>query len=212
VGSTAPDAGSGAPFQVRYAAHLDVGDSVINITNDGSSASGAGGAFLTNGNGDLCIGVYTFDMNEELQSCCTCLVTPNGLVSLSVDAINATNLTGALQPSLIIKLLAWSTSAGASTTAPPGTPAPPVSSSCNASSPGTLATGMHAWGTTIHALPVGQRDAFMTTETGFSAANLSSAEYNHITQFCEFNQINGSGRSGQCKGCSSGGMGATTAE
>ena len=194
---------------------------MINITNDGSSASGTtGGAFLGNGNGDLCIGVYTFDMNEELQSCCTCLVTPNGLVSLSVEALNATNLTGALQTSLVIKLLAWSTTAGASTTAPPGTPAPPVTSSCNAASPGAtatggsamLATGMHAWGTTIHALPVGQRNTFTVTETDFSAANLSSAEFNHITQFCEFNQINGSGRSGQCKGCAAGGMGATTAE
>ena len=111
--TTAPDAGSGAPFQIRYASHLDIGDSVINVTNDGSSASGTGGsAFLGNGNGDLCIGVYTFDMNEELQSCCTCLVTPNGLVSLSVDALNATNLTGGLETSLVIKLLAWSTTAG----------------------------------------------------------------------------------------------------
>ena len=196
---------------------------MINITNDGSSASGTGsGAFLGNGNGDLCIGVYTFDMNEELQSCCSCLVTPNGLVSLSVDALNASNLTGSLDTSLVIKLLAWSTTAGASTTAAPGTPAPPVSSSCNAASPapvtpGTtfppaLASGMHAWGTTVHALPVGQPDSYTVTETEFSAANLSTAEYNHITQFCEFNQINGSGKFGQCKGCGSGGLGAASAQ
>jgi len=211
-GSTAPDAGSGAPFQIRYASHLDIGDSVINISNDGSSASGATSGFLASGEGDLCIGVYTFDMNEELQTCCTCLVTPNGLVSLSVDALNASNLTGSLDTSLVIKLLAWSTSAGASTTAAPGTPAPPVSSSCNAATPGTLATGMHAWGTTVHALPVGQPDSYTVTETEFSAANLSSAEYNHITQFCEFNQINGSGKFGQCKGCGSGGLGAASAQ
>ena len=221
-GSTAPDAGSGAPFQIRYASHLDIGDSVINITNDGSSASGTtGSAFLGNGNGDLCIGVYTFDMNEELQSCCTCLVTPNGLVNLSVQALNDTNLTGGLETSLVIKLLAWSTTAGASTTAPPGTPAPSGSSSCNAASPGTLSTpggsanlasGMHAWGTTVHALPVGQPDSYTVTETEFSAANLSVAEFNHITQFCEFNQINGSGKFGQCKGCTSGGMGAASAQ
>ena len=188
-------AGSGAPFQIRYVSHLDIGDSVINISNDGSSAAGVGsGASLGNGNGDLCIGVYTFDMNEELQSCCTCLVTPNGLVSLSVDALNATNLTGGLETSLVIKLLAWSTTACASTTAAPGTPAPPVSTSCNAASPGmtassgsaNLASGMHAWGTTVHALPVGQPDSYTVTETDFSAASLSAAEFNHITQFCEF--------------------------
>jgi len=205
--TTAPDAGSGAPFQIRYASNLDIGDSVINITNDGDSATGSG-AFLSGGN--LCVGVYSFDANEELQSCCACLVTPNGLVSLSVNAINMTNLTGGLVPSLVIKLLAWSNTGGVSGTT--GNPVSPNGSSCNAATPGTLAVGMHAWGTTVHALPVGQPDAYTVTETEFSAANLSSAEYQHITQFCQFNQINGSGKFGQCKGCEAGGMGAASAQ
>ena len=45
--TTTPDAGSGAPFQIRYASHLDIGDSVINITNDGYSASGTGTAHFS---------------------------------------------------------------------------------------------------------------------------------------------------------------------
>jgi len=185
-------------FLVRYVANLDVGDSFIDLGNDGQSAGP--------GSGNLCIGVYTFDANEELQSCCACLVTPNGLASLSAQAINATSLTGENATSLVVKLLAWSTTAGTSSTDPPGTPAPPTSSSCNPATPGTLADGMHAWGTTIHQLPSGGRSTYTVTETEFSHASLSAAEYAHITLSCEFNQINGSAQSGQCKGCTSGGQ------
>jgi len=197
--------GNGAPFQIRYVSNLDVGDSVIDISNDGQSQPPSYG-IGTSGGTNLCVGVYTFDANEELQSCCACLVTPNGLASLSAQAINATSLTGEKPTSLVVKLLAWSTTAGASSTAPPGTPAPPTSSSCNPATPGTLAAGMHAWGTTIHQLPVGNRSTYTVSETEFSPAALSAAEYAHITQSCEFNQINGSAQSGQCKGCASGGQ------
>jgi len=198
-------AGNGAPFQIRYVSHLDIGDSVVNISNDGLSQPASYG-IGTSGGTNLCVGVYTFDANEELQSCCSCLVTPNGLASLSAQALNATSLSGENATSLVVKLLAWRTTAGASSTAPPGTPAPPTSSSCNPATPGSLAAGMHAWGTTVHALPSGGRSTYTVTETEFSPAVLSAAEYAHITQFCEFNQINGSGTSGQCKGCASGGQ------
>ena len=48
-------------FQVRYAANLNIGDSVVDITNTGASNSA-----------NLCANVYTFDPAEELISCCTC--------------------------------------------------------------------------------------------------------------------------------------------
>ena len=191
-------------FQVRYVSNLNIGDSVIDITNDGQTVPLFDPPLPTSSN--LCIGVYTFDANEELQSCCACLVTPNGLVSLSAHAITSTSLTGENPSSLVVKLLAWSTTAGASSTAPPGTPAPPTSTSCNPATPGAISGGMHAWGTTVHALPVGGPSTYTVTETEFSPGNLSAAEYAHITQSCEFNQINGSGTSGQCKGCASGGQ------
>jgi hypothetical protein len=66
-------------FQVRYASNLNKGDSVINITNSGNAEDI--GALPDN----LCVNVYTFDASEEMVSCCACLVTPNALVSLSVQ-------------------------------------------------------------------------------------------------------------------------------
>jgi len=41
-------------FQVRYASNLNIGDSVINITNAGTTNTAAGA--LTN----ICVNVYTF--------------------------------------------------------------------------------------------------------------------------------------------------------
>jgi hypothetical protein len=110
-----------SPFQVRYAAHLNVGDSFVNISNSGAS------------NGNICTNIYKFSPDEQLISCCSCVVTPNALVSLSArnDLISNT-LTPAVPTSIVIKLLA--TTAGA----------------CNPSVIGTLTPGMLAWGTTIH--------------------------------------------------------------
>ena len=180
-----------SPFQVRYASNLAIGDSVVNITNTGASSTVA---FPTQ-NGNICANVYTFSPDEQLISCCTCLVTPDGLVSLSArnDLISNT-LTPGVPTSIVIKLLA---SAGT-------TPA-----SCNASTVGTgtnlLTTGLAAWGTTLHAaVPAG---TFALTETAFTPATLSAAELVRITTLCGFIQTNGSGF-GICKACRFGGLGA----
>src|SRR5262245_3977465 len=85
-----------AAFQVRYAANLNIGDSVINITNAGTANTAAGA--LSN----LCANVYTFSPDEQLIACCTCVVTPNALVSLSArnDLISNT-LTPAVPNSIV---------------------------------------------------------------------------------------------------------------
>ncbi len=173
-------------FQVRYAANLNVGDSIINITNAGTQ--NVGGA-LTN----LCVGVYTFSPDEQLVSCCSCGVTPNALVSLSARADLISNtLTPAVPNSIVVKLLA-SVHTG----------------SCNAASvaPANLAAGMRAWGTTLHAEPAAGAPVYAVTETPFSQAGISAAELARITSFCGFIQANGSGY-GICRSCRFGGQGA----
>jgi len=189
-------AGDG-PFKVRYASNLGIGDSVINATNDGASSTVA----LPIQNGNICMNVYTFSPDEQLVSCCSCLITPNGLVSLSaVNDLISNTLTPVHPTSIVVKLLG---SAGT-------TPA-----SCNASTVGTgtnvLATGLVAWGTTLHALPVtpgSPATTFGVTETAFTEATLSAAELVRITTLCGFNQISGSGF-GICRACRFGGLGAT---
>jgi hypothetical protein len=165
-----------SPFQVRYAANLAAGDSYINITNTG----------VTGGN--ICVNVYTFSPDEQLISCCSCVVTPNGLVSLSArnDLVSNT-LTPAVPGSIVVKLL--STTGGA----------------CNAAAPGALAPGLAAWGTTIHAAAAG---GYATTETAFTPATLGGAELARISALCGFIQSNGSGY-GLCRSCRSGALGST---
>lgn len=170
-------------FQVRYAANLNLGDSVINISNAGTQNTATGA--LTN----ICVNVYTFSPDEQLVSCCSCNVTPNALVSLSVNGDLVSNtLTPARPNSVVIKLLA---TAGAA--------------ACNASTAtaATTAAGMVAWGTTLHQGPAG----IAVTETGFKEKGLSAAELARITSFCGFIQANGSGF-GICRSCRLGGQGA----
>jgi hypothetical protein len=178
---------AGAPsdaFQVRYAANLNIGDSVINISNAGTQNSGGA---LTN----ICANVYAFSPDEQLISCCACTVTPNALVSLSaVSDLISNTLTPAHPSSIMVKLIAT------------------AGTTCNASNvpAGNLATGLVAWGTTIHAAPTSPV-TYQVTETQFADKGLSAAELSRLTSFCGFIQSNGSGF-GICRSCRLGGQGA----
>ena len=181
-------------FQVRYASNLNIGDSYISISDTGASVTATGVTGFTGGN--LCVNVYVFDEAEELLGCCSCFVTPNGLVSASVKgSLISNNLTPEIPNSVVIKLLATSGATAAT---------------CNASSPTllTLTPGLVAWGTTLHAAP-GAPVKYAVTETPFYSAVLSVGELNHLTSFCGFIQSNASGF-GICNGCSVGGLGATS--
>ncbi len=180
-------------FQVRYASNLAIGDSVIDFTNTGASSTVA----LPVQNGNLCVNAYVFSPDEQLISCCSCAVTPNGLQSLSArnDLISNT-LTPGVPTSVVVKLLASSQATCNASTVTPASLA--------------LAPGLAAWGTTIHPAPVTAgtpAGTFGITETPFTPATLSPAELTRLTTLCSFNQVNGSGF-GICKACRLGGLGA----
>ena len=51
---------------------------------------------------NICVNVYTFDPAEEEIACCACLVTPNGLNSLSaVSDLTSNPLTPAIPTSIV---------------------------------------------------------------------------------------------------------------
>lgn len=164
-------------YQVRYAANFIAGDSVVNLTNGGTA------------NGDICANVYVFAADEQLISCCACPLTPNNLKTLSArgDLINNT-LTPGVPTAVTIALLA---SQG------------PV---CNAATVAAkdLVGGLRAWGTTLHALPIG---SFGVSETAFSMASLGTSVFLRATSYCGFIQAIGSGY-GICNSCQVGAKGA----
>ena len=191
-------------YQIRYVANLNLGDSVINITNTGASGAALPAGTSAATVGAICVNVYAFSPDEQMISCCSCPVTPNGLVSLSArrDLVNNT-LTPAVPTSIVVKLVAST----------------PVGGSCSgsAASWGTLTSGMLAWGTTVHA-GAAAGSAAVITETPFLPATLSAlgqdgppplgiGEAARLQNLCTFIQANGSGF-GICSTCRLGGLGA----
>ena len=190
-------------YQIRYVANLNLGDSVINITNSGARGAGLAAGTTAGTTGAICVNVYAFSPDEQMISCCSCPVTPNGLVHLTArrDLVNNT-LTPAVPTSIVVKLVATVPRDG--------------SCSGSAASWGDLTRGMLAWGTTVHA-GAAAGSAAVITETPFLPASLSFAnpdvpstgigEAARLQSLCTFIQANGSGF-GICSTCRLGGLGA----
>jgi hypothetical protein len=186
----------GDPFQISYAANLADGDSFVDITNAGSSGAGLQSGTTAAITGAICANVYAFTPDEQMVSCCSCPVTPNGLVSLSaVNDLASNTLTPAVPTALVIKVLATL----------------PVAGSCNNSAAAVttaaLGNGVKSFGTTIHSTPVA--GIYGVTERPFSAGTLSAGELNRIGNLCNFIIANGSGF-GICRSCRLGGLGAVS--
>ena len=82
-------------------------DAALRLVNDGNVSDSSPA-------GDLCASVYVFDTTEELNECCSCRVTPNGILSLSVNAnLTSNTLTGRTLNRGVIKVVSSSLSAGA---------------------------------------------------------------------------------------------------
>ena len=196
-------------FQIHYAGNLNIGDSVINITNTGTLTLPTG--LETTGN--MCANVYTFNPAESMVSCCSCLVTPNGLNSLSVRNDLIGNLPLTSQPSAVVVKLLATTPLGLSPTGTGGVcnPTSPVATPAGPGVAGSLVPGMRAWGTTLHAVPTQQfftglflATTYTATETTFQPSTLSPAELTKLTLTC--NTLQAAGGAGICRSCRTGAL------
>jgi len=109
---------------------------------------------------NICAYVFVFDANQEMSQCCGCLLTPDGLRTLSVDTDLTSNpLTGVKLSTGAIKF--FSVQPVNNTTCPlPGTTTVPQ----------LFEPGLRGWVTHI------QNSNFTTTETASQDATLSEAE------------------------------------
>jgi hypothetical protein len=186
-------------YQIGFAANLNIGDSAINLSNDGLL-----GGFYPNplGAGNLCVNVFTFDPAEEEVSCCACLVTPNGLVSLSAknDLINNV-LTPAIPSSILIKLVGTV----------PGTATGGVHTVCNPTTLGNFSSGILAWGVTLE--PAATPGTFGPVNVPFINGNdvvnsIYNPEIPDLFSVCALVQAEGSGY-GVCGSCALGALSGT---
>ena len=135
-------------------------DATLRIINDGATEN------------NLYADIYVFDDSEELQECCSCVITPDGLLSESVDKnLTANPLTGIKPTRGVIKVIASSQTVPGAAAAPPAIPGVVVPS-----------RGLHGWATTIQKLTSG----FAVTEGELADAILSPYEQSLLQELCYF--------------------------
>ncbi|MBZ5584756.1 MAG: DUF11 domain-containing protein [Acidobacteriia bacterium] len=189
----------GPAFQITYAANLPIGESYINISNNGANGAPLLGPGFGAAVGNICVNVYAFSPDEQMISCCSCLVTPNGLANIGVVRdLTSKTLTGVIPTSVVVKLV--TTLAGERGT---GTN---CTNSAAMVSPAILAAGLVGWRTTLHETPI-PPGGYTTAETPFSPAMLSSQELASLRGRCANILGNGSGF-GICRSCEGGALGA----
>jgi len=164
---TAPPADT---LKVNYFSNANLGypSATVYVSNPGTNAPAS-----------ICAMIYVVDPSQELRECCGCAISPDGLLTLSVDGnlTNNSNTPGALT-SGTVKIIS-------STGAPTCNPAKIVPT-----------PAVRAWGTHIQTNGV-------LTETDAQDATLSSSEVSHLASLCNSIIKNSSGY-GICT-CGSGG-------
>jgi hypothetical protein len=150
----------------------DVRDQTVRIINDGDTGANLWATF------------YTYDDSQEMQECCSCEVSPDGLLSESVRN-NLTNnpLTGIRVSRGAIKI---------------------ISSSVNAGGPNftnTTMPGLRGWATHLQSVrnqyPYGP-EAYSQTETALADSNLGSSDKTLQEELCFFIHLLGGGHQGVC--------------
>jgi hypothetical protein len=155
-------------FKINYFSNNGVSgapDATVRIDNPG-----------TDGTYNLCAMIYVFDNDQQLTECCGCLVTANGLRTLSVGK-NLTNnpLTGVISNNGVIKIVSSTVN----------------NSPCEPASGVEPTPSVRAWASHIQN-KVGS--AYPVTETEFSDATLSAAELGfNLQEQCYFAERLGSG-------------------
>jgi len=190
---------AGAPFQVGYAANLDQGESWINIVNTGANGAALLGPGIGGAVGNLCVNVYVTTPDEELISCCSCLVTPDQIVNLGVNRDILPNNTHSGQVITSVTVTLLGTLAGATGN---GTS---CAESAAAATSANVVGGFVAFGTTLHAAAGGA--PYAVTEVPFIPATLSTGELASLGNRCTAIIGNLSGY-GICAACRPGALGA----
>jgi hypothetical protein len=173
--------GSPSPYSLGYysLAHQTsntVPDGTLRLVNDGNVSDASP-------TGDLCGAIYVFDNSENMVTCCSCKVTPNGYLSLSVN----NNLTSKVAPNKlptrgVIKVLSSTTATDTTTV--------DICDPTNVSQQ----PGIHGW---IAHLQRGG-SGFQITETELKESALDAAELADLQEDCQVILTQGAGSQGFC--------------
>jgi len=165
LGGNALAQGDSSVYFVTYYSNANTSgapDGAVRFINDGDTG------------GNLFADYYVFDDSQELQECCSCEITPDGLNSEYINAVSGpsltgNSLTGKVNTRGVIKVI--SDSAG------------------NAAAP-TPTPGLRGWGVHVQKTVT---PAYSVTETRFADSNLSASELSLLGTLCGFEVELGSG-------------------
>src|ERR1035441_3637033 len=134
-------------------------DATVRAVNDGDTEN------------NLYASIYVFDDSEELTECCSCVITPDGLLSESVNKnLTANPLTGIKPTRGVIKIISSLNEYDVKTHfAGPEVPYP----------------GIRAWATHVQKFTSG----FAETETAFANSNLAGGEQTLLENLCHFDYL-----------------------
>jgi hypothetical protein len=155
-----------SPYRVDYFSNANTAgapDATLRFDNDGAAASA-----------NLCADLFIFDSNEEMSECCSCLETPDGLRTLSLNSdLTANPLTGVILSNGVIKIIA----------------AAPKSDTCPTPNKILLVPDGEIQGWSTHI----QNGTFGLTEAASQVSYLSTNEQERLAQQCGAIRATGSG-------------------
>ena len=158
LGGTALAQDNSAYFVTYYsnANTANAPDATLRMVNDGDTGA------------NLYAEIYVFDDSEELTECCSCLITPDGLLSESVNKnLTANPITGIKPTRGVIKVIS----------SPDDNPYDLEYNGENDPAP-----GLRAWATHVQKLASG----FAVTETLLADSNLAISEEDLLGALCFF--------------------------
>jgi len=146
-------------------------DNTFRIINPGTAGGG------------LCASIYVFDPYQEMSECCSCAISPDGLLSLSVNYnLTGNPLTGVVLNYGVVKVVSSAEKGGTCPTYPSSL---------------TPTAGLRSWMTHVQLSSVNEVYFETTTETASQDATLSAAEVKRLQSECYAIQLDGSGK-GHC--------------
>lgn len=156
-----------------YAHTTGAPDATLRVTNPGSTG------------GNICAAIYVFDPVQEAAECCSCLITPNGMRTLSVNTDLTNNpLTNVVLHTGTVSIV----------------PTAPVNGTCPLPTSLTPTSGgVRSWATHIDRIRADQNDltGFVGAAAPSQDATLSSYEEQQLQNDCYLIYLLGSG-SGIC--------------
>jgi len=180
--STLPSGDNSFYFVTYYSNANTTGapDGVLRLINDGDNATSAPEGVE---NGTLWADIYVFDDSQELQSCCACQITSDGLLSESVNKqLTSNEFTARAEITRgVIKVISSSSN-------DPTNPCP---------DPGLRGWMTHIQGTSATVAtakaPSVQKGPWFVTETKLADSNLGRTELYNLGTLCSYGLTLGSG-------------------